>query len=316
MHIDPDGLLSELKTLRKGRAARHPGLSRRVGPQLRTLCGITEADDGAATRAKLAEALTGLLADEPREVWLAITAALALRRESDQRDLTARQRWLATQLHCADRTARRRVDEAFEIVVRKAAQHPPDANAGAGHERWQVRSIRALLRMDRPTPEITEHRTIVITSGNVDEIVTRVTVPRPDRVPRDHNLLVEVLYGGQISRRDRPAPEHFRYVIQLPRAYAEGEAHEYAVRLTLPPGQPMAPHYVLQPLLPVRAFDVRVRFDPERVPARIWRLDGVAPRMVDGEHDEREPVSPDRFGELRLTFHHLRQGFAYGLGWE
>jgi CheY-like chemotaxis protein len=123
------------------------------------------------------------------------------------------------------------------------------------------------------------------------------------------------LQAGQIRHQDRPSREHFRYLVQLPRKFHEGETHEYTVRLRLPAGQPMAPHYVLQPLLPVKSFGVKVRFDLARLPSSIWRLNGVPPRMIDVDHDERELLRADRFGELQLEFRNLRQGFAYGLSW-
>jgi hypothetical protein len=75
------------------------------------------------------------------------------------------------------------------------------------------------------------------------------------------------------------------------------------------------PHYVLQPLSPCLAFDVTVRFDPAAPPASVWRLDGVPPGIVDAPQSPRNLLVPDRFGDVRLSFRQLRQGYAYGVKW-
>ena len=316
MDIDADALADELKMLRKGRATRHPAMPRRLGPQTWALCGIVGTDGPAAARAKLMDTVGSLLKDESKQTWLAVVAALALHPETDQRDLAARERWLADQLRCHERTARRRVDEAFAILVQQAAHRQADPGDRGGQEPWQVQATRSFLRLDGPGPEIIEHRTILVTRGSVGEILCRFSLPRhPDVPEEEHDLIVELLHGGQIRHQDRPSREHFRYLVQLPRKFHEGETHEYTVRLRLPAGQPMAPHYVLQPLLPVKSFGVKVRFDLARLPSSIWRLNGVPPRMIDVDHDERELLRADRFGELQLEFRNLRQGFAYGLSW-
>ncbi|WP_422772306.1 hypothetical protein ACN28C_04420 [Plantactinospora sp. WMMC1484] len=315
MHVDPPALLAELRSLRKGRATRHPSFPARLGPQVRDLCGVLDGDSGPAARLKMAETLQALLDSETHDAWVSAAAALALLPEADQRDLAARERWLAGQLHCHERTARRRVDHAFQVLAQKAAVSPPGGPDGQLVERWQVTAIRALLRLDGPTPEITEYRSIVMTGDSVDEIFCRFTLPRGAPGAHDHDLNLELLYGGKVRARSQPHPEHFVYFIQLPRCFEAGATHEYAIRLTLPPGQPMAPHYVMQPLVPIRSFDLNVRFGPSTNPPTVWRVDGVPPRMVDVEPDEANLLQVDRFGELHLRFRNLRQGYAYGLTW-
>ncbi|MFJ5540920.1 hypothetical protein [Micromonospora chalcea] len=315
MHSDLPLLLNELRALRKGRATRHPSFPAKLGQQLRELCGVTDADSGAAARLKLTDRLRALLRDEADDTWPAVAAALALHPAADHRDLAARERWLAGQLHCHERTARRRVEQAFQVLAQKAAVSAAGDAVDRNVERWQVTAVRALLRLDGPTPEITEHRSVVMTGDGVDEIFCRFTVPRSTPVGVVHDLNLELLYGGNIRERAQPSPEHFIYFIQLPRRFDAGATHEYAVRLTLPPGQPMVPHYVMQPLVPVRAFDVNVRFHPEAVPPVVSRVDGVPPRMVDDEPAAENLLDVDRFAELHLAFRNLRQGYAYGLAW-
>jgi hypothetical protein len=315
--FDPDALAAELKFLRRGRAMRHPGILKRLGPQTRRLAGIGDEANSAAARAAMTSAIEDLLRAESVETRMAVLGALALHPQADQRDLTARERWLAGQLNCHERTARRRVDEAFEVLILVASDR---AQAG-GAERpvsdaWHVQAVRAFLRLDGPSPDLTEYRSIVVTDEQLSEIVCLFTLPRPAGVvPADHDLVVEVLYGGRISRRERPSEEHFRILVELPRTYRRGETHEYAIRYQVPPGQQMVPHYVLQPLSLCLAFDVTVRFNPTAPPAAVWRLDGVAPRMLDAPAPPDDRLVPDRFGDVRLSFRQLRQGYAYGVKW-
>jgi hypothetical protein len=315
LNVDPDALATELRSLRRGLGARHPGLARRLGEQLRQLCGIAEDDGPATARRRLADVVESLLRDESRTTRLAITAALALHPEADQRHLAARQRWLAAQLSFHERTARRRIDEAIDLLARRAAENGLDGEAA---DAWQVQSIHAVLRLDGDSPELTERRTVVMTRDDVSEIVTRFSLPRSPGTgePHDHDLHAEVLFGGRIRERHRLSPEHFRFVIELPRRHQRGETHDYGIRFSIPPGQAMAPHYALTPLLTVRSLDLTVRFDPARPPARIWRLDGVAPRMIDYPSDRDQVLPLDRFGEVQVSFRNMHQGLCYGAGWQ
>jgi hypothetical protein len=296
---------------------RHPSILRRLGPQTRRLAGIGDEANSTTARVAMTTAIEELLRAESVETRLAILGALALHPQTDQRDLTARERWLAGQLNCHERTARRRVDEAFEVLVLVASDRAQaDAAEQPVSDAWQVQSLRAFLRLDGPSPDLTEHRSIVVNRDELGEIVCLFTLPRVSGAPTDdHDLVVEVLYGGRIRHRERPSEEHFRIVVELPRTYRRGETHEYAIRYQVPPGQPMAPHYVLQPLSPCLAFEVTVRFNPAVPPTSVWRLDGVPPRMVDAPQSPTDLLVPDRFGDVRLSFRQLRQGYAYGVKW-
>jgi hypothetical protein len=255
-----------------------------------------------------------LLRDQTDETRLTITAALALRPEAGQRYLGDRERWLAERLRFHERTARRRVFEAIEIVVRLATEGDQDWETS---DAWQVQAIRAVFRLDGAAPELLEQRTVLMTKDNVGEIVTRFSLPRGTALEEPHELLTEILYGGRIRATERLSLEHFRYYIELSRRYHRGETHEYGIRFQIPPRQPMAPHYALVPLLTVKSLDLTVRFDQARPPAAVWRLDGVAPRMIDNPPaNGGEVLHLDGSGEIRTSFRNLRQGFGYGARWQ
>jgi hypothetical protein len=131
-----------------------------------------------------------------------------------------------------------------------------------------------------------------------------------------HDLEATLLYGGRLADVQRPAELHFRYHIELPRRLHRGDVHEYGIRFRIPVEQPMAPHYALVPLVTVAWLDLTIRFHPQQLPARVWRLDGVPQRVIDAPPRTGKTLTPDRFGEARVAFHDLRQGLGYGILWE
>jgi hypothetical protein len=174
-----------------------------------------------------------------------------------------------------------------------------------------------LLRLEVEPVEAIDERMIVATVDGLHELDTHVSVPRhPSDQRPEHDLEVELLYGGRLERREHPHESFFRHIIALAEPLHAGEEHRYALRHRLPPGQPIAPHFVHVPLRRLDQFDVHIRFDPQRLPRIVWRLDGVAPAGVNDPHPTGQVVTPDRFGELRDRFLRLRQGHAYGLRWE
>jgi hypothetical protein len=197
-----------------------------------------------------------------------------------------------------------------------------EATTGTGSvldepEGWFVESFSALLRLDTDPVEALEQRVIVATSDGLSELATSVSVPRhPTDVGQSHGLESELLYGGSLELREQPYESYFKNVIVLPRPLRRGERHEYALRLRLPADQRMASHYVYVPLSRSDRFELRVRFDPQRLPRVIWLLRG-APTAVIYEHSPtRETLTPDRFGEIHVIFEAIRLGLGYGVCWQ
>src|SRR4051794_22798417 len=157
---------------------RHVAILKRLGPETKKLCGITESDGAVAARSKMIATVNNLLRDEQREVRLAVLVALALHPEASHRDLSGRRLWLARQLHCQERTARRRVDEAFELLVQAAAETDVDGTVEPPslHD-WHVRRMRAVLRLNASSPELTDERTIAFARNGIGEIVSQLSLP-------------------------------------------------------------------------------------------------------------------------------------------
>jgi hypothetical protein len=315
--MDSTALLEELKAVRKGRGVNGRGVAEHVGPALRELCGIDPGEPAGPARAKLVSGLDGLAGALPEDLGLAARAALGLHPEAQQPFLTDRVQWLAERLDRDARTARRRVDLALESMAERATVAPPGpppvpAPREAEEHRWFIRECRAVVRLDQPAPEAIDQRTVVALE-DVEVLDALITIPREGAA--DPDLSVEVLYGATIESRERVTPTRFRYRLRLPRRLAAGQSHDYALLYRLPPNQPMRNHYVYTSLIRCDAFDLRIRFDPARLPDEVWRVAGTYPRDLDEGPSDREPVRPDGSGEVHLAFHHLRVGLGYGAQW-
>ena len=176
---------------------------------------------------------------------------------------------------------------------------------------WFIESFTALLRLDTEPVEALEHRVVVSTVDGLSELATSVSVPRhPDDAGEAHRLDSELLYGGSLELREQPYESYFRNVIVLPRPLRPGEKHKYALRLRIPPGQPMAPHYVHVPLRRSDHFDLRVRFDPQHRPRAVWVLRAAPTAVISEREPAAETVLPDRFGEVQVSFGELRPASA------
>jgi hypothetical protein len=197
-----------------------------------------------------------------------------------------------------------------------AGPPPPRAPSHDPLDGWFVESFTALLRLDTEPVEALEHRIIVSTVDGLTELETSVSVPRhPDDASQAHRLDSELLYGGSLELREQPYESYFRNVVVLPRPLGRDEQHKYAMRLRIPPGQRMAPHYVHVPFRRSDHFDLRVRFSPQQLPRTVWVLRAAPTAVIYEREPAAETVRPDRFGEVQVSFRDLRLGLGYGLCW-
>ncbi|MPZ80168.1 MAG: hypothetical protein GEV28_07140 [Actinophytocola sp.] len=307
-------LTDELKRLRKGRGVHSTNIADRVGPALRRLCGIGPDDPSATVRDRLGMRLRDLAARLPDDLRLALLAALGLHEDTTHPRLGERLEWLARRLARDSRTARRRADQACELLAELVDTLPDEPDEpGDG---WYVRRFSALVRLDGQAPEVTETRTVVATQDGVGELGTEFSLPRhpADRRPT-HDLGVAMLYGGRLVRRERRSESHFEFTVELPAELGIGQDHEYAMRLRVPAGQPVRPHYLFVPYRRCDLFELRLRFDPARTPRTLWRVTDSPLRVVDDGQPSGELLSPDAAGEIHQVYPEPRQGFAYGVQW-
>ncbi|MCE7004190.1 hypothetical protein LWC34_15295 [Kibdelosporangium philippinense] len=305
-----------LVRLRKGRGVLARDLESRVRPEFAELFGAT-TDTGSVLRQKVIGYLEELMVALPTQWRRAARCGLNLPPSTDGETLQQRLSVLAAEFFCDERTARRRMDEAFLQMAGNADRgQVPMPGVGHGGIGWYVDIFDAVLRLDTANPEAIERRTIVATAGSLDRIETSIDVPRH---PSNHSTRVELtremMFGGVVAGTGMGSSTNFSTEIILPRTLRRGERHTYGLIARIPPGQEMVNRYVYVPYRQCRYFTLLVRFPPNNVPQRIWRHEGVPHSAV---HDEPKPGSelePNLANEVSAQFRDLINGCAYGIQW-
>lgn len=301
----------ELLEIPRGRGMMAGDVADRVGPGLRTACGVTAADSAAIVRRKVASRLAELCERLPADLQISVLAALALHPAAHHQFMQDRMSWAAKQINRDHpRAAVRRMKVGFRILAEQLDDLVDDPRSSEG---WHTCSLRAVLRMDVDPPQVEEDRVIVAATGEIEEIELRFSAPGDGR-PADSPITATMLYGGEITRTERVTASHRKFGLRLPKSLQAGERHEYGVRFAAFPRALMPPFYVLTPLQPCERFTVRVRFGGD-VPKRIWRVDGIPPRAFDDYEPTDGVLEPDRLGEVALEFTRLHQGLSYGMRW-
>ena len=171
--------------------------------------------------------------------------------------------------------------------------------------------------MDKPTPECMDRRWIVAEDDGLDEIEVSLTLPPFGDADQDDalDLRAEAYFGVTLVRKERRAANRFVFSLVLPRPLAAGQEHQYSLITRLPANQPMRQHYVFFPERRCDDFDLRLRFDLDNPPVKVWRVAEAFHREIDLPVDGRPTLPVDRIGEAHLTFEHLRPGHGYGARW-
>lgn len=311
-----NAVVTALTALHKRNGVLSTDLDQRMPPEFSALFAMP-ADRGEVLREKLVEYLERLLAGLPDEQEHVARGTLNLRPDPVPGSLTDRMDVLAQEMHVDRRTVRRRMNDAYRDMALRAQRGDATLTGdGYGGKGWYVDVFDVVLRLDRPTPEAIERRTVVVTAPTLDRITTSVDVPRhPDTGQEQPGLESELVFGGTAAGRGRGSGTNFSLDIALPRRLVRGDRHTYELISRIPPGQAMAPRYVCVPYRTCRYFVLRVRFDPDRLPCAVWKHDGVPHSAV---HDGRPSVNLlelDGANEVVVEFRDLLNGCAYGVQW-
>ncbi|MEU7784878.1 hypothetical protein [Amycolatopsis sp. NPDC049159] len=312
-----DGLLRELTTLRRGWGLEADRLRSRLGPLVSGWCEIHRTASDRDARRVLREMISAAIADFPEADRLAVNVALGIATGTQHARLSDRVTILAERLRVSERTARRRIDRAF---VRLAAEIQAGSQPGEGapdpDRGWFVKRLKALLRLDTAEPELIEERVIVATQDGLRRISAQFTVPRTDDgLDGERHVAADAQHGVRISDRSREGQRHFRWLLDLPRPLSRGDSHTYSLVLRVQDGRPIRSSYTFVPLVTCESFTVRVRFDPDRPPRSVWRLDRVAPSVLADPPQPGAPLDLDGAGEVAQDFAAPQLGYAYGLRW-
>jgi hypothetical protein len=312
-----DHIAPEIRSLRKGRGIQAGDLDQRIGPQLKELAAGGGAGGPALRRFALSNELSARANQLADDLRTAIMASLGLAPETkDMPRFKDRVSWLARQLGYEYRTALRRIDQAERLLSEEIAHEllRRRGQIAVTPGGWYLDELRVLFRLDTPTPESYEDRRIVATRSGLREVVAWFDVPRSPGQPSPA-LSAEVLYGGHLTGAENSPQGRFRFAVELPRALQAGEKHEYGLLLR-PVNQPMRPHYLFSPECQCDVFDLRVRFDANRRPAWIRRVQGETVRMFDVPQPTSDLVTLDAAGEVHVNFRSPTMYLGYGAQWE
>jgi hypothetical protein len=312
-------LVEEMKVLRKGRGIYVSQIDARVGPLLREVCEVTDADSPSEIRRKVARRLEVLSAGLPEDLRFAVQAAFAIRPDARMPLYKDRVGWAAVRLNRDPRTARRRVDDGIHQLAQLAAVTPaeptmptwPLGQKQAGG--WHTSHLRVIVALDRERPEVLEERTVVADEDGLAELDLAVTVAD---LPRDGaDLDIDAFCGGTVTERVMESSERLAFRLVLPRPIDKGESHEFVLHFRFPDGHIMRPHFACVPRYPCAVFDLRVRFDPRTPPREVWSVRDAFQRDAGDPVSGGEPLAVNEAGEVRTTFDGLFPGLAYGAGW-
>jgi hypothetical protein len=276
-------LVKELKTLRKGRGLQASRLADRVGPALRSACGVSAPDEMVTIRAKVTARLSELSLQLPEDLRLAALAAFAITAEARQPLYQDRMRWVAARVDRDPRTVRRRVDEAIVLLAELASPASPVVSPG----RWHTAALTMALVLEQSCL-FEQHRVVADQEGLRSFDLAAGAVEG------------RVLYGGTLSEGS----------VELPAPLSRGGSWECAAVFKVEPAMRM----VYLPRHRCEVFDLRLRFGKEG-PPEVLALDGAFEKDVADPEYRGRTLQVDAAGEVHLQFRHLTPGLVYGARW-
>jgi hypothetical protein len=308
-------VVEELRGLRKGRGIQVGDLDSRLGSLLRELAG---GGDAADRREALTAALCRCTAQLVADYRTAAEASLALSPETmEEPYFSGRVRWLADKLGREDRTALRQINQAERRLAELIAAELRDRReqVPVAPEGFYVDELRTVLRLDTENLVSEEDRRIVSTRKDLTEVVVLLDLPRGANEP-GAELRAEIRYGGRLLHKHQPARNSFAFVLRLPQPLQPGQAHRYGLILHMPRHMLRLPHYLVTPECKYNKFDLRIRFDYERLPVWIRRVEGETVRKFEHAQPAGDMLVPDAAGEVYQEFRDLSLYLGYGIQWK
>jgi hypothetical protein len=307
-------LVEDLKNLRRGYGVEAPDLPARLGRALRTVCAVAPNDSAAVVRRKVRHCLTELTKELPDDMAAQARKALGLDGSATVR-YEERVAQLARQMGRDPRTARRRLDQVLSRLAEHALEAAPRPLPAAPKAPWHTVHLQVVVLLSAEVAEVFETRRIVAHEPGLTEIEHAMSVVRPPGSGyRVEGMDVHVIHGAAIEPPEQQGPRSLGFRLRLPKPLSEGQEHEFSLRTTLT--QPFEPYYACTPRYPCDRFDLKIRFQPGRIPERIWLLDTELSMALADPWPYRKALQADRLGEVRHEFIDLEPNRSYGINWE
>jgi hypothetical protein len=321
MIIDLAELVAELKALRKGRGLDAPDIESHVGPVLRAVFGVEDADNSARLREKLTDRLKALAELLPTDLAQAVSMAYGLTDGSRTRLYGKRVELLAQQIDRDVRTASRRIDDGLRVIAEIAIadlRHTPPEEPPPSTP-WRTTALRTSVVLDREVAEVYEMRRIAASISGLDEVTLELSIPAPPNwnkasTPDDPGIVV--LHGGTLQTRLNYSSSRVVFALKLARPLELGEEHDFFVRIRFSGERRMGPFYMCTPSFPCALFDLHVRFRRDRLPRSIWKVNGLRMNEVSDRAAPRELVEADAAGEVTMEFRNLTPNLSFGIAWD
>ncbi|MFD9716101.1 hypothetical protein [Streptomyces sp. NPDC059076] len=290
----------------------------RAGSALRYIAGVAAEDSPARQREKIKSCLQEWVSALPFDLSFYSRVALALDGSGAER-FERRLRRIAVELDRDARTARRRVDEAFERLAEEAMAAAVPLWPSRPATPWHLESLKTLVLLGSQRAEVIEERRVVSHQDGLMDIShssTFATLGMESHAVDPRGIGITVLQGGTSSGSTWLSATRLGIRVRLPHALDAGRSHALTFRTSAPGGSALAPFYVCTPRLPCERFDLTVRFGGCPPPRRVWILEDELPLEAGDASLCRSAVEVDTVGEARAEFIDLEPNRSYGLGWE
>lgn len=312
-----DQIAAELGRLHKGRGLVTHTVDRIAFPHIAELSGA--ADGSPVDRSALIAQIERLAADLPPDLREMVLGGLGVGPpQATLTTFTDRVGALGAHLNLASRTVLRRIDTAEKLLAEKIHQElvRRRRTAPMAESRdWYVERLETVLTLNAYEPAALESRRIVATRDGLDEVLLWTDVPGTPGRPQP-TLDPLVVSGGTIVYEEAQTPTRFRYTIKLPHPLNAGQSHDYTMILRVRDGKEMRPHYILVPEMRLDFFALRVKFDLNRLPLWVRRVDAEPVRVFDAGHAGPRTLPLDSVGEVYTEFERPTMYLGYGLQWE
>lgn len=301
-------LREELQALQRGRGVRRPGIRTWLGP---LLCGLVAPHPEAVSDRQLREQLVELLVDAaqalPGDLCGLFLVASAI--ESDEPLLKKRLEWASTRYDRDARTLSRYLRRAEALLAELLIQAAEEVESPYDSGAWVTTRMEPALSVDRPRPVARVGQVIRSTREDLAEFrqTVAVAVPPVD----DVEPVITGLQGCVLTGVRRASDRSWIATFDVPPPQL-GRSRTTLYEVEFPDPESLQPFAAYAPLRGCASLEVRVQFDPDNIPAAIWRVDAVPTALVTDRPRGARSLTP-REGRVAAEFTGLRPGYAYGL---